>query len=294
VRLETEGDETEVDKVVIDALYEPMLHVLRNAIDHGVEAAARRAASGKPPVATIQMRGRREGDNVVVEIEDDGAGVDIARVKQAAVERGVLSAEDGAALSDAESIELIFEPGFSTASEVTDLSGRGVGMDVVRRAAERLGGRVSMESAPTRGSVVRFELPFSVMMTQVMTVESGGQVFGIPLDAIVESVRIARDRIRPLGAARATVHRDRTIPVLNLAEALGGDKREPTSPEAILVVVFQGGQIGALEVEKLGARAEIMLKPTGGLLSKVRGISGTTLLGDGSVLLILDIEALLT
>lgn len=294
VRLETQGDDTEVDKVVIEALYEPLLHILRNAIDHGVEMPTQRSASRKPEVATIQMRGRREGDIVVIEVEDDGAGVDVARVRLKAVERGLLSTESAAVLTDAEAIDVIFEPGFSTSFGVTDLSGRGVGMNVVRSAAERLGGRVSMESVLNRGSTVRFELPFSVMMTQLMTVEAGGQLFGIPLDAVVESVRVPRDRIRPVGAALAIAHRDRTLPVLDLTEALGRGKRALASSDPILVIVSHGGQMGALEVDKLGARVDVMLKPTGGLMSRMEGVSGTTVLGDGSVLLILDVHALLS
>ncbi|HEX3673967.1 MAG TPA: chemotaxis protein CheA [Rhizomicrobium sp.] len=293
-RLVTEGDDTEADKAIVEALYEPLLHVLRNAVDHGVESATERAAAGKTDVATILLRAGREGEHVVVEVEDDGRGIDVARVRQVASERGVGSAESLAALSDAEVIDLIFAPGFSTASEVTGLSGRGVGMDAVRSAVERLGGRVSVESRAGRGSAVRFDLPFSVMMTQVMTVEAGGQMFGIPLDAVVETIRVPRERIKPVGAAYAIVHRDQTVPVIDLARTLGHGKGADRTAEATLVTVFSGGQLGAFEVERLGARVDVMLKPMAGLLSGIPGVSGTTLLGDGTVLLVLDILALLS
>jgi two-component system chemotaxis sensor kinase CheA len=190
-------------------------------------------------------------------------------------------------------VDLIFAPGFSTATEITGLSGRGVGMDAVRTGIERFGGSVAVVSRPGLGTSVRFKLPFTVMVTRVMTVEAGGQVFGIPLDAVVETVRIARDRVLPVGAAKAVVLRNRTVPVVDLAAALGRSRREQAGGEANIVVATAGGQLGGLEVERLGERMDVMLEPLDGLLAGTPGIAGTTLLGDGRVLIVLDPEELL-
>jgi two-component system chemotaxis sensor kinase CheA len=293
VNLATEGDDTEADKVIVEALYEPLLHVLRNAMDHGVEPIEQRTASGKAATATISLRGSRQGENVVVEVEDDGRGVDLVKVREKAVERGVASADALASYSDADTIELIFSPGFSTASDISDISGRGVGMDAARTAIEALGGRISIESRKNHGSVVRFVLPFSVMMTRVMTVAVGDQMFGIPLEAVVETVRAARETIFPIGGSHAFVLRNRTVPVIDLAETLDYRAHRRASATATLLIISIAGQFGAIEVDRLGERMDVMLKPMDGILSGTPGLAGATLLGDGKVLLILDVQELL-
>jgi two-component system chemotaxis sensor kinase CheA len=287
-RLMIEGATTEADKTIVEAIAEPLLHVLRNGLDHGLEDAAERARLGKPATATIRLRAERHGEHVVIEVEDDGRGIDVARVREVARRRNAAPEAAIAAMSDEEAINLIFAPGFSTASQVTDLSGRGVGMDIVRTTIERLGGRVSVSSQRQRGTTVRFTLPFTVMMTQVLTVEAAGQVFGVPLEAVVETVRVGRSAISPVGAARAMVLRDRTLPVIDLGEALGRKPRSPEGDVTVLVVAV-GGQLGGLEVDRLGERMDVMLKPPGGLLAGIPGIDGTTLLGDGRVLIVLDL-----
>ena len=287
-----EGEETEADKAIVEILVEPLVHVLRNAMDHGVEDAARRAAAGKPAVATIRLRALREGEHVLIEISDDGAGIDVARVREVAAERNLATAEELAAMNDAQLIDLIFAPGFSTAATVTQVSGRGVGMGAVRTAVSRLGGHVDVRSAAGEGTTVSFTLPFSVLVTQVMTVEAAGQTFGIPLDAVVETVRVPKDSIFPVGAAHAIVLRDRTIPLVRLARALA--RRAADADEAGPIVITRiDGHLGALQVDRIGERMEIMLKPLDGLLSGLPGIAGSTLLGDGSVLLVLDLAELL-
>ena len=288
-RLMIEGATTEADKSIVEAIAEPLLHLLRNGLDHGVESEAERAAAGKPAVATIGLRAAREGDRVVIEVEDDGRGIDVARVREVARARGVRSEAALQAMPDEEVVDLIFAPGFSTASRVTDLSGRGVGMDVVRATVERLGGRVSVTSRPQRGTVVRLALPFTVMMTKVLTVEAAGQVFGVPLDAVVETIRVARDAIVPVGAARAFALRNRTIPIIDLGEALG-KQAVSSEAEVNVLIVSVAGQTGGLEVDRLGERIDVMLKPPEGLLAGIPGVDGTTLLGDGRVLIVLDLH----
>ena len=292
VRLEIAGDDTEVDKAIVDVLFEPLLHVFRNAMDHGIETAPERLAAGKPAVAFLQLRARRDGERIAVEIEDDGRGIDVARVRQLAAERRLVPADTLASMGDAEIVDLIFLPGFSTARAVTDLSGRGVGLDAVRTAVERLGGRVEAETRPGRGSIVRFILPFSVMITRVMTVEAGGQLFGVPLDAVVETVRIARGDIHGVGDAQAFVLGHRTVPLLALGRLLGRGE-DAGGPQATVLVVTSGGHTIGLEVDRLGERMDVMLKPPEGLLAGAAGIAGTTLLGDGSVLLVLDLQEIL-
>jgi two-component system chemotaxis sensor kinase CheA len=289
------GDDTEADKAIVEALYEPLLHIIRNAMDHGIESPEVRAERKKPPLATIQISGARIGEHIVVEISDDGAGIDVEKVKSVAVARGLGSPESLAALGEAAVIDLIFEAGFSTAATVTAHSGRGVGMDAVRTAVEALGGRVSLESTPGQGTRVKLVLPFSAMMTQVLTVHAGSQVFGVPLDAVVETLRVPRRVIQDVGAGNALVHRDRTVPVLDLARTLDGTPgltQVKDGPEATLLFVLSGGVMGALEVDRLGDRVEVMLKPMPNLLARMPGVIGTTLLGDGSVLIVLNPQTL--
>jgi two-component system, chemotaxis family, sensor kinase CheA len=211
-----------------------------------------------------------------------------------AAERGVADPDAIAAMDDEAVVDLIFAPGFSTARAVTGLSGRGVGMDAVRTAIQRMGGRVTVASRAGQGTTVRFAVPFTLMMSAVMTVEAGGQVFGVPLDAVAETIRIPRSRISPVGQARAFVLRGRTIPLIDLAEGVGASSKEAGAGDANVVVASVGGQLGGLEVDRLGDRMDVMLKPMDGLLAGMPGVAGTTLLGDGRVLIVLDLEALLT
>ena len=289
-RLVIEGGETDADKAIVEMLFEPLLHVVRNAMDHGIEPAAGRRAARKPPTATIRLRGHRRDNDVVIEVEDDGAGLDLDRIRQVAVEREVATPDAVAAMTEPEVVDLIFAPGFSTASVVTGLSGRGVGMDSVRTAVQRVGGRVGVDSRRGVGTTVRFTLPFSVMLTRVMVVGVRADTFGIALDGVVETLRVPWERLVPVGASHVVVIRNETVPVIDLASALGLAAGDHPQDGATLVVVRAGGSIGALRVDRIGEAMEVMLKPLEGLLAHTRGIAGSTLQGDGSVLLILDLE----
>jgi two-component system chemotaxis sensor kinase CheA len=275
LQLTIEGEETEADKAIVEMLFEPLLHIVRNAADHGVEAAAQRAQHGKPAIATLHIRAARQADQVLIEIRDDGGGVDVERVRQAALARGLVNADRLRSMSEPEIVELIFAPGFSTAATLTALSGRGVGMDAVRSGVERIGGRVA------------------IMMTRVMTVEAGAQIFGIPLDAIIETVRVPQAALAELGAAQALVVRERTIPVVELASAVGVVQSDRNTAQATIVVTAFAGQWAGIRVDRLGEQLEVILQPLDGLLAGTPGIAGTTLLGDGRVLLVLDIGAML-
>ena len=288
-----QGDDTEADRTIVEMLFEPLLHIVRNAMDHGVESQSERAAAGKPATATIGLRARRQGPHIVVEVDDDGRGIDIARVRATAAERNILDRAALSSASDEEILDLIFMPGFSTRKAVSALSGRGVGMDAVRTIVERVGGRVSVASEPDRGARFRLTLPFSVMVTSVMTVEVSGQMFGMPLDAVVETLRVPRERIQAIGSAGAFVLRDRTIPLVDLAQILGARREAAAGSDALVVVASVGGQLGAVEVDRLGERMDVILKPIEGLLAGAVGVAGTTLTGDGRVLLVLDLQELL-
>jgi two-component system chemotaxis sensor kinase CheA len=295
VRLITEGESTEADATIVDALFEPLLHVLRNAVDHGIEPPEQRASAGKPAMGTLILRARRDVDTVTIEVEDDGGGIDVGRVRAVARARGIATSESLTAMSDAEAMGLVFAAGFSTASTVTKLSGRGVGMDSVRTAVERLGGKVTLESQPGTGTKVGLVLPFSLMMTRLMTVEVAGQAFGLPLDNVVETTIVSRDRIVLIGAGKAFVLRDQTVPLIDLADTLGIQRTDrPGQSHAKVVIASAAGQIGAIEVDRLGERMDVMLTPMEGLLNGMKGVSGTTLLGDGRVLIVLDVQEILS
>jgi two-component system chemotaxis sensor kinase CheA len=289
--LRIEGEDTEADRTIVENLVEPLVHVLRNALDHGIEDAEARAAAGKPATATIGLRATREGEHVVVEVSDDGRGIDVATVKRVAEQRKLVPPEEIARMTEAEALELVFMPGFSTAKTVTKVSGRGVGMDAVRSSVRRLGGQVELRSAAGKGTAVRITVPFSVLVTQVMTVEAGGQTFGIPLDAVVETLRVDTGAIFPVGAARAIVLRGRTLPLIRLADLLGSRALDEQPESGPVVIATLGGELGALQVDKIGERIDVILEPLDGLLAGVPGLAGSTLLGDGTVLLVLDLSA---
>jgi two-component system chemotaxis sensor kinase CheA len=293
IRLVTVGDDTEADKEIVESLFEPLLHVLRNAADHGLEDANERVAAGKPALGTIRLRAARSGEQVIVEVEDDGRGIDVERIRVLAEQRGVANAATLAAMGKAEIVDLIFTPSFSTAARVTTVSGRGVGMDAVRTAVGRLGGSAGVESRAGQGTTVRFVLPFTLLITRIITVEADGQMFGIPLDRVMETVRIGKGQIMPVGAARAFALRNRIVPLFNLATIVGTEPERPCANEVVVVVITMGGDLAGLMVERLGERIDAMLKPMDGLLSGTAGIAGTTLLGDGQVLIVLDVQELL-
>jgi two-component system, chemotaxis family, sensor kinase CheA len=296
VELVTHGETTESDKTIVDRLFEPLLHLVRNALDHGIETPEQRLAAGKPETAVVSMRAERAGDRLVVEVRDDGRGIDPKVVRHKAAENELLARDELDALSDEQVLNLIFSAGFSTAAEVSDISGRGVGMDVVRATIEGIGGRVSVSSGVGTGTTVRLDLPVTIAMTRIMVVEASDQVFGIPMDAVTETVRLTPDRISQIKNNDGFVHDDRVVPICSLAELMNLPKLEaaPTRQAVRLVVVIEtGGRTAAIEVDAIRDRLEVVLKPMQGLLANARGYAGTTLLGNGNVLLVLDIKEVL-
>jgi two-component system chemotaxis sensor kinase CheA len=292
VAFEITGGEVEADKAIVDGLFEPLLHVLRNALDHGIENPAARLAAGKPAAGRVMLAASRAGEQIVITVSDDGGGIDTARVRQVAKARGLLDEAAIDALDERQAAALIFAPGFSTAAAVSGISGRGVGMDVVRSAVEGLGGRVTVESALGRGTSVRMALPQAAMLTTVMAVRAGGEQFGVPIEVVAETVRVPAGRIVPIRGGAAFVLRDRTMPVLNLA-ALLGLRRAERGADARLLIVATGAQLVGLEVDSFAERADVLLRPMTGLLAGMRGMLGHALLGDGKVLMVLDLPELI-
>ncbi|MEV4276225.1 chemotaxis protein CheA [Actinoplanes xinjiangensis] len=293
IELVTEGEDTMADKDVIEALGDPLVHLVRNSLDHGIEPSDERIAAGKPPAARLTLAAVADGDAVIVEVSDDGRGVDPERVKRKAYEKGLISEEELETLSETDAVNLVFRAGFSTADQVSDLSGRGVGMDAVRASVEKLGGSVTMRSKLGQGTFTRLRLPLSMAVTQVMVVSVAGQRFGIPVDLVVETVRV------PVGEMGRVLHQDvvmmrgEVVPVIDLARALDMPwAPEPGEDRRILVVSVNGQRIGLL-VSQFHREVDVILKPMEGLLAYADEFSGTALLGDGLVLLVLNMKEVL-
>jgi two-component system chemotaxis sensor kinase CheA len=287
VRFVLTGEDVEVDTKVVDYVQDPLTHLLRNAIAHGIEEPAAREALGKDPSGSVRLHAFRESGAIVIELEDDGAGLDRERILAAARERGLVSG-DGGALSDADVYALIFEPGFSTSRSVTDLSGRGVGLDVVRRNVEALRGTVSVATRPGQGTTFTIRLPLSLAIIQGFGVETGGETFVVPLEAVVECVsHAARDRDRATGVINL---RGEAVPYIRLRHRLGVGGRAPAR-EQVLVVHHRERRVGLVADTLLG-QAQTVVKPLGPLFRRLPGLAGSTILGDGRVGLLLDVAAL--
>jgi two-component system chemotaxis sensor kinase CheA len=288
VALTVGGDTLEVDKSIVDGLFEPLLHLVRNAVDHGIESAEARLAAGKAAVAAVALETRRTGDSFVITLADDGGGIDRDHLRRAARERFGLNDATLAALSDQETLELIFRPGLSTSATVSELSGRGVGMDAVRNAVSALGGKVSVASTAGAGTTVSLTLPFRIVMTRVVTIDSGAERFGVPIDAIVETVRVVPEQIQPVRHGRAFIWRDRVLPLLDLPVLLGSGRNFSAGNGLHAMVVGEGDRLAAIAVDKFSDRIDVLMRPLEGFLAGIKGISGTALTGDGNVLLILN------
>ena len=285
------GETTEIDKAVADTLFEPLLHLVRNALDHGIETAPRRAAAGKPARGSLRLDFARSGEQLHVTLSDDGAGIDPQRVRAIAVARGIMTPEAAALLDDRGALDLIFAPGFSTAEQVTDLSGRGVGMDAVRRSVEGAGGRIQVDSRPGLGTTMSLVLPLSAITTRLLLVSAAAQSYAIPFDRIAETAVVPIDRIVAIGGGEALVLRDSTLPLLHLSELVGGART--TADHLRLVVTQIGTERVALAIDSFGERIDAMVRPASGLLATLPGIAGTTLMGSGDVLIVLDPERLI-
>jgi len=295
VELVLEGEDTEADKNIVEALADPLIHVLRNSLDHGLETPEERRAANKPAVGRLTIRATQEADQVLIDILDDGRGIDPQMIRRKALEKGLLDEAALARLSDEEAQRLIFVAGFSTAGAISDLSGRGVGMDVVRNAVEKVNGTLTLSSTLGRGTSLRLALPLSLTVSRAMMVEANGQRFGIPLDQVAETVRIDPGVIRCFKQQRTLVLRDRLLPLVALHDLLALPQPPKVNADgqlAVLVMRFNGELLG-VQVDDFHATMDIILKPLGGVLAGLPGYAGSALLGDGSVLMVLDLKELL-
>jgi two-component system chemotaxis sensor kinase CheA len=295
VKLIIEGEETEADKNVIEALADPLIHIIRNSLDHGIEPPEERVAKGKPEIGTIILRAKQEADQVVIEVVDDGRGIDPEKVKLKAYEKGLISEEQFEKMKDTEALNLIFLPGLSTKEVASDLSGRGVGMDVVKTTVERFGGSVSVKSTLDQGTVITLSLPLSMAVSHVMIIESAGEKFGIPMENVVETVRVSKKDIQTIKGKMTTVLRNKVVPLFCLNDLLDIDQPHLTNEDgeyAVLVLSVKGELVGVI-VDRFHETADIILKPFTGFLAGLRLFSGTAIMGDGSVLLIINPKELI-
>ena len=295
VNLVLEGEETEADKNIIESLGDPLVHIVRNSLDHGFELPEVRRAAGKPAVGTLTIRATQESDRVVIEISDDGKGIDPEVIKHKAYEKGLIDEATMERMSDQDAVNLVFASGFSTMEVVSDLSGRGVGMDVVKTAVAKVNGTVALESAKGKGTRLRLSLPLSMAVTNVMIVESVGQSFGIPMDSVVETVRVPRSAIHTIKNNQATVLRGRIVPLksINTLLEIDAPPKANAEDELAILVVRLGDEVVGLLVDDFHETIDIILKPMAGMLAGLSAYSGSALMGDGSVLMVLNIKEIL-
>lgn len=294
VNLEIHGAETELDRTVIDEIGDPLVHLIRNALDHGIEMPEERLAKGKPEVGTVKLSAYHSGNHVFIELEDDGAGVNRERVLAKAIENGIVEEEEADSLSNRQVAELILASGFSTAEKVSDVSGRGVGLDVVRTTIESLGGHISIDSTEGEGSLFQVQLPLTLSIISVMLVELAKEVYAIPLSSIIETAIIHSSEILNAHSQRVIDFRGNIIPLLDLKEIFElEDETQADDEYQSIVIVRKGDKLAGLIVDSFIGQQEIVLKGLGNYLTNVFAISGATILGDGQVALIVDCNSLI-
>ena len=297
VILDVLGEETEIDKKVIDRIGEPLVHLVRNAVDHGLEDAAQRVAAGKNAEGRIRLSAYQEGDHICIEVADDGRGLDKEAILRKALENGLLTREEAPAASAERILSFIFLPGFSTAKTVSDISGRGVGMDAVRRAVDEMSGNLRVRSTPGAGTTVTITLPLTMAIVTAVLVEVAGSTYAIPLSAVREIVKTNESILRTVGTRRVMLLRNEVLALVNLGSALQDEKAErSTELQAgypIVVVDFEGRKIG-LEVERIHGTREVVIKSLSRHFREVEGLIGASILGNGKIALIVDVETLIS
>lgn len=286
------GADTELDRTVIDEIGDPLVHLLRNSADHGVEPVADRIAAGKPETGTVHLRAFHSGNNVFIEIEDDGRGIYRENILKNALKKGVVTEAEAASMSDDEVNQLLFAPGFSTAEKISDVSGRGVGLDVVKSKIVALGGNVTIYSTPGKGTNFSVQLPLTLSIIAAMLIRMGSEKYAIPLSSIVETAIIKRGQIKQVHGSRMIQFRESLIPVISLSRLFEvPDFDEELEEETEIVVIRKGDRLAALTIDDFIGQSEIVIKNLGKYLPAIQGISGATILGDGQVALIIDANA---
>ncbi|OPJ57110.1 chemotaxis protein CheA [Alkalithermobacter paradoxus] len=293
INLIMNGEDTEVDRTVIDEIGDPLIHLLRNSIDHGIETPEIRKSLGKNEVGTTKLLAYPDGNNVVIEVCDDGSGINIDKVKKKAMEKGIITKDQLATMDDKEAAELIFAPGFSTAEKISDISGRGVGLDVVKTKIEALGGTVEIETEKNKGSKFIIRLPLTLAIIQALLVTVEDEKYAIPLNNIKEITSIDKNKIRLVEGREIVLYRGKTLPLINLGNVLDVERKsDKQSDEIVVVIVKKGDRDLGFIVDNLVGQQEIVIKSLGKYLSGLNFIAGATILGNGSVALIIDTNSL--
>jgi len=291
VKLQMYGENTEVDRTVIDEIGDPLIHLIRNSLDHGIEFPQERIRLGKPEEGNLILRAYPDGNNVVIEVSDDGAGIDFEKVKKKSIEKGLITEEEAKNISENELVNVLFEPGFSTSNEITEISGRGVGLDVVKNKIESINGTIELESQKNKGTKFTIRIPLTLAIIQALLVKLRDEIYAIPLSSIIEIIIVKKDSIRSIHDQEIMLYRGKTIPVVRLDKLMGLGS-DDLLDEYIAVVVRKGEKLAVFLVDSLIGQQEIVIKPLGKYLSFVKHFSGATILGNGDVSLILDVNSL--
>lgn len=292
ISLIIEGAETELDRTVIDEIGDPLIHLIRNSVDHGIEMPEERLKKGKAAQGTIKLKAYHDGNNVVIEISDDGRGIDLNKVLKTAIARRLIDKEQAKNLKESEIISFLFEPGFSTKEKVTDISGRGVGLDVVKTKIESLGGGIEIKTVPDKGTTFLIRLPLTLAIIQALMVMVGEEKYAIPLSAIKETVIVASRDIKRVQKNEVTCLRGKVIPILRLGELLDVKSNGNHTDDLTMVIVKKGERDIGLVVDSMIGQQEIVIKSLGNFLNNIKFIAGATILGDGKVALILDVNTM--
>ncbi len=292
IELIMSGEETELDRTVIDEIGDPLIHCLRNSVDHGIESPQKRRELGKPEIGTINLRAYQSGNNVIIEVQDDGSGIDVDRVKKKALERGVITENAAKTMSKKDFVDLLFKPSFSTAEKVTDLSGRGVGLDVVKTKIEALGGNVEVETEQGKGSRFVIRLPLTLAIIQALMVSVGSEKYAIPLSNVHKIQYVAPSEVKMVQQQEVILYRNNVVPIIRLNKVLDVEGEEKTPKQLTIVIIKKGDKLSGVLVDTFMGQQEIVIKSLGKLLQGYKSIAGATILGDGSVALILDVNSL--
>jgi two-component system chemotaxis sensor kinase CheA len=296
IELVLRGEDTELDKMMVEELSDPLMHIIRNALDHGIETQEERARVGKPPVGRITLNAYQQGNSVVIDVRDDGRGIDPERIRKAAIERELVSEDDD--IDAKRAFELLFTPGFSTAAAVSEISGRGVGLDVVKKNIQDLKGSIEIISEVGQGTTFRIMLPITLAIIQALVVRASDEQYAIPLTSVDESLRIYGKDIKTVERREVFNLRDVTIPLLRLSDAFGGGGQAPSpvlqkDRKWFVVVTRSGDKTVGLLVDALVKQQEIVIKSIGQRLKTIPGIAGATVIGEGEIVLVIDAASLI-
>ena len=292
-QLKMNGEDTEIDRNMVEEIYEPLVHMIRNSVDHAIEPPEERVSASKDPTGTITISAEQKGGNIVIDIEDDGRGLDARRIREKAIDRGVISAADQ--LEDRAIYDLIFHPGFSTKDKVTEVSGRGVGMDVVKKCVERLRGKIEISTRLGRGTSFHMKLPLTMAIIDGMIVQIGAERYIVPTIALKESIRVSREAYFTVhGKGELVKVRDSIMPLIRLHHYFNEEPKHRDPWEGLLLVVVDGQNSYCLLADEIVGRQEVVIKSLGSLFEQLPGISGGAILGDGKIALIIDVKGIIS